>query len=72
MDKCKAEPLVPIGALTTAAVLCGGLISFKRGDRKMGQYFMRARVIAQGATVVAMIGYGVSAGAIDLKPVQVQ
>ena len=45
MDKCKEEPLVPLGALTTAFVLCGGLYSFKVGDRKSGQMFMRLRVI---------------------------
>jgi len=66
MEKCKAEPLVPIGAGTTALVLAGGLWSFKTGDRKTGQLFMRARVAAQFGTVVAMIGYAVQSGAATL------
>ncbi|KAJ1624642.1 hypoxia induced protein conserved region-domain-containing protein [Pavlovales sp. CCMP2436] len=65
IEKCKSEPLVPIGALTTAAVLVGGLYSFKMGDQKSAQLFMRARIAAQFGTVMAMFGYGYSAGAID-------
>lgn len=67
LDKCKEEPLVPAGALTTALVLCGGLYSFKVGDRKTGQLMMRLRIVAQFGTVAAMIGYAAGAGAIDWK-----
>lgn len=48
------EPLVPIGCAVTAAVLMGGLRSFvTMADQRTQQRFMRARVVAQGATVVA-------------------
>ncbi|KAK0074183.1 hypothetical protein PV325_008667 [Microctonus aethiopoides] len=53
--KCKEAPLVPIGCLTTASVLAYGIICFKRGDKKMSQYMMRARVTAQGFTVVVAV-----------------
>lgn len=53
--RCREEPLVPIGCLATAGVLVGGLASFRRAaDAATQQKFMRMRVIAQGATVVAM------------------
>jgi hypothetical protein len=65
MEKCKAEPLVPLGALTTALVLCGGLYSLKKGDMKWQQRFMKARVVAQFGTVMAMFGYGAIGGEID-------
>ncbi|XP_016477222.1 RING-H2 finger protein ATL48-like [Nicotiana tabacum] len=50
------NPLVPIGAFVTAGVLTAGLISFKRGNSQLGQQLMRARVLAQGGTVVLMVG----------------
>ncbi|TMW69443.1 hypothetical protein Poli38472_001599 [Pythium oligandrum] len=51
----KEEPLVPLGCLVTAGVLAGGLRSFvKAADQRTQQRFMRARVVAQGATVVAL------------------
>ncbi|KAL3641834.1 RING-H2 finger protein atl48 [Castilleja foliolosa] len=50
------NPLVPIGAFMTAGVLTAGLISFRRGNSQLGQKLMRARVVAQGATVALMVG----------------
>ncbi|CAK9177215.1 unnamed protein product [Ilex paraguariensis] len=50
------NPLVPIGAFMTAGVLTAGLISFKTGNSHLGQKLMRARVVAQGATVALMVG----------------
>ncbi|KAJ0986667.1 hypothetical protein J5N97_005023 [Dioscorea zingiberensis] len=50
------NPLVPVGAFITAGVLMMGLISFKRGNSQLGQKLMRARVVAQGATVALMVG----------------
>lgn len=53
--RCAEEPFVPLGCLVTAGVLAGGLRSFGKGaDQKTQQRFMRARVVAQGATVVVM------------------
>nr|XP_023920100.1 RING-H2 finger protein ATL48-like [Quercus suber]POF00611.1 isoform 3 of ring-h2 finger protein atl48 [Quercus suber] len=50
------NPFVPIGALMTAGVLTAGLVSFRRGNSQLGQVLMRARVVAQGATVALMVG----------------
>ncbi|EER96675.1 hypothetical protein BDA96_02G198400 [Sorghum bicolor] len=50
------NPFVPIGALVTAGVLTAGLVSFRYGNSRLGQKLMRARVVAQGATVALMIG----------------
>lgn len=44
------------GALMTAGVLTAGLVSFRRGNSQLGQVLMRARVVAQGATVALMVG----------------
>lgn len=50
------NPWVPVGAFITAGVLTAGLISFKQGKSQLGQKLMRARVVAQGATVALMVG----------------
>lgn len=56
-EKCKEEPLVPLGTLATTVVLIGGLASFSKGNSSIQQHkFMRARVIAQGLTVLAIAG----------------
>jgi len=56
--KILAEPLIPFGALATAAILVGGIVTFSRGGSKeLQQRFMRARVLAQGATL-SVIAYG--------------
>ncbi|KAM7267191.1 hypothetical protein ACFE04_009357 [Oxalis oulophora] len=47
---------VNLGAFMTAGVLTAGLISFKKGNSKLGQQLMRARVLVQGATVALMVG----------------
>ncbi|KAH9181150.1 hypothetical protein AeNC1_016874 [Aphanomyces euteiches] len=53
--KCLENPFVPFGAVVTTAVLVGGMTTFlKGGDSRTQQKFMRARVFAQGATVVAV------------------
>ncbi|CAH1399014.1 unnamed protein product [Nezara viridula] len=54
--KFKENPLVPIGALATTACLSYGLYCFRRGERRMSQIMMRARVAAQGFTVLAIVG----------------
>eukprot|EP00475_Leptophrys_vorax_P019722 TRINITY_DN27028_c0_g1_i1.p2 TRINITY_DN27028_c0_g1~~TRINITY_DN27028_c0_g1_i1.p2 ORF type:complete len:120 (+),score=13.77 TRINITY_DN27028_c0_g1_i1:236-595(+) len=50
------NPMVLVGALVTAGVLVAGLVSFKKGNDRRSQMLMRARVVAQGATVALMIG----------------
>lgn len=44
------------GALATVGALTYGLLSFVRGDTRMQQYMMRARVAAQGGTLIAVVG----------------
>ncbi|KAM8798815.1 HIG1 domain family member 2A, mitochondrial [Eudromia elegans] len=56
LRKTRENPLVPLGCLCTAAVLAWGLVSFKRGNVRRSQLLMRARVVAQGFTVAALLG----------------
>ncbi|RLN06021.1 hypothetical protein BBJ28_00004476 [Nothophytophthora sp. Chile5] len=56
LTRVKEDPLVPLGCALTTAVLLGGLVTFQRGQSKLGNIFMQARVVAQTATVVAMAG----------------
>ncbi|KAJ8282722.1 hypothetical protein COCON_G00052410 [Conger conger] len=66
MRKAKENPFVPIGCLGTAGALTYGLIAFKHGKTRQSQLLMRARILAQGFTVVAII-VGVVATAIKPK-----
>lgn len=50
-SKFSKNPLVPIGAVGTACILVAGLFSFKSGNTRLSQQLMRARVLAQGATL---------------------
>ncbi|KAG7464853.1 hypothetical protein MATL_G00170040 [Megalops atlanticus] len=65
--KTKENPFVPLGCLGTAGALTYGLIAFKHGKTRQSQMLMRARILAQGFTVVAIV-VGVMATA--LKPKQ--
>ncbi|XP_052865438.1 HIG1 domain family member 2A, mitochondrial [Anopheles cruzii] len=59
--KLKENPLVPVGCAATLMALGFGLWNFRRGRSTMSQYMMRARILAQGFTVVALImGAGVT------------
>ncbi|XP_061473518.1 HIG1 domain family member 2A, mitochondrial [Rhineura floridana] len=53
--KIRENPLVPIGCLGTAGILTYGLICFKRGKTRQSQMMMRARILAQGFTVAALL-----------------
>uniref|UniRef100_K3XBJ6 HIG1 domain-containing protein n=1 Tax=Globisporangium ultimum (strain ATCC 200006 / CBS 805.95 / DAOM BR144) TaxID=431595 RepID=K3XBJ6_GLOUD len=55
-QRAQEDPLVPLGCAVTLAVLVGGLATFQRGQSKLGNKFMQARVVAQTATVLAMGG----------------
>lgn len=63
IDVLRRNPMVPIGAGVTAAVLMAGLLAFNRGSQIWSQRMMRARVVAQGATlgVLALSVYQVKA-----------
>lgn len=52
----KRSPLVMAGALVTGAILGAGLFAYKSGNKNMSQAMMRARVVAQGATIALMLG----------------
>lgn len=43
-----------VGAVSTAGILLGGLLAFRRGNQQLSQYMMRARIVAQGTTVAIM------------------
>ena len=56
--KARKDPFVPIGALLTGGVLGGGLWSMYLNNASLSQRFMRARIVAQGATVVMLCAGG--------------
>ncbi|OWZ16288.1 hypothetical protein PHMEG_0009941 [Phytophthora megakarya] len=64
--RVKEDPLVPMGCALTTAVLLGGLMTFQRGQSKLGNKFMQARVVLQTATVIAVAG-GAALAAGDKK-----
>lgn len=53
--KFKENPLVPIGCAATTVALGLGLWNFRKGNSKMSQTMMRARIGAQGFTVFALL-----------------
>lgn len=54
VTKIKRDPLVPIGCVATAVILGGGLYTLVSNNPSLSQRFMRARILAQGATVVML------------------
>ena len=61
------DPLVPVGCVLTGGVLIGGLWTLKTGQANLSQRFMRARIVAQGATVVVLCMGGVMMGNVGMK-----
>ncbi|CAH1783293.1 unnamed protein product [Owenia fusiformis] len=59
LDKFKRKagenPFVPIGLGMTTVVLGLGLWQMRTGNVKRSQFFMRARIAAQGSTVAALL-----------------
>lgn len=49
------NPLGLLGCIATAAVLCAGLASFRTGNGLVQGKWMGNRVMAQGATVGALL-----------------
>jgi len=62
MRKIKENPFVPIGSFATLAALSYGLWCFRQGRGRDSQMMMRARIAAQGFTIVAIM-MGVFVGA---------
>jgi hypothetical protein len=58
LRKLKEEPLVPIGCILTVAAFTNAYRAMKRGDHAGVQKYFRARVAAQGFTVLAMVAGG--------------
>mmetsp|Transcript_21852 Transcript_21852/g.65500 ORF Transcript_21852/g.65500 Transcript_21852/m.65500 type:complete len:98 (+) Transcript_21852:707-1000(+) len=61
--KAEKDPLVPVGCGATLACLLAGLYTFHTGQAALSQKMMRARVVAQAATVV-VLGVGTYAASL--------
>ena len=59
LEKCRQEPLVPVGCFATVCALSLAGLSFRKGQCAAMNTMMQARVVAQGFTVAAItIGGG--------------
>ncbi|KAL2262248.1 hypothetical protein VTK26DRAFT_2040 [Humicola hyalothermophila] len=58
LRRLKEEPLVPIGCILTVAAFTNAYRAMRRGDHHKVQRMFRARVAAQGFTVLAMVAGG--------------
>ncbi|WVQ85338.1 hypothetical protein IAT38_007503 [Cryptococcus sp. DSM 104549] len=56
--KCKEQPIVPVGAGATVVALLGATYYLRKGNRDRFNQFLRLRIYAQGATVIALMVYG--------------
>lgn len=52
--KTKENPVIPIGCLATVAAFSVGLYSMKTANSHLSQLMMRARVAAQGFTILTV------------------
>lgn len=55
-SRASQPPSFPAGCLCTVGVLAYGIICFKKGQTRRSQLMMRARVLAQGITIVSLVG----------------
>ncbi|KAJ1724906.1 Respiratory supercomplex factor 1, mitochondrial [Coemansia erecta] len=58
IGKIKEEPLVPLGFFATVGAFLYAAHGMHRGNNSQTQWGMRARVVMQGLTVAALLGYG--------------
>ncbi|KAF3762153.1 hypothetical protein M406DRAFT_357354 [Cryphonectria parasitica EP155] len=63
LRRMKQEPLVPLGCLLTVAAFTNAYRAMRKGDHHQVQRMFRARVLAQGFTVAAMVAGGLYFGA---------
>jgi len=56
MRKLRRNPWVPLGAAATAATLVVASIKMRRGESQKMNHWLRARVAAQGFTILAICG----------------
>ncbi|KAI1173592.1 hypoxia induced protein conserved region-domain-containing protein [Nemania sp. FL0916] len=54
--KAREEPLIILGVILTGLAFYNAAIAVRRGDRERAQRMFRARVGAQGFTILAMLG----------------
>ncbi|KAI5449219.1 Respiratory supercomplex factor 1, mitochondrial [Naganishia albida] len=54
-NKCKKQPLVPLGIVATCIALMGATGALRSGNRAQFNRYLRYRVAAQGVTVVAAV-----------------
>ncbi|KAL6309414.1 hypoxia induced protein conserved region-domain-containing protein [Sparassis latifolia] len=55
MRKFKQQPLVPLGAALTAVTLTVATVRMRQGKSTSMNHWLRARVIAQGLTIAAIV-----------------
>ena len=53
------EPLIPIGCTLTVAAFLSATRAIRKGDHHQAQRMFRARVLAQGFTILAIVGGGI-------------
>ncbi|KAF7914008.1 uncharacterized protein EAF01_000414 [Botrytis porri] len=53
--RLKEEPLIPLGCILTSLALVGATRSIRAGDHNRTQRMFRARIYAQGFTLLAMV-----------------
>ncbi|PSS15338.1 hypothetical protein M430DRAFT_77085, partial [Amorphotheca resinae ATCC 22711] len=53
--RLKEEPLIPLGCALTCMALLGATRSIRAGDHNRTNRMFRARIYAQGFTIVAMV-----------------
>ncbi|KAI9503653.1 Respiratory supercomplex factor 1, mitochondrial [Coemansia spiralis] len=56
--RLKEEPLIPLGVTATVGAFLFAAWGSTQGNNKMMQWGMRGRVVMQGLTVAALVGYG--------------
>ncbi|KAF8186411.1 altered inheritance of mitochondria protein 31, mitochondrial [Pholiota molesta] len=54
--KFKENPWVPLGCLATTGALVMSAVKMRQGQSQRMNYWLRARVALQGATLVALVG----------------
>ncbi|KAL0579406.1 Respiratory supercomplex factor 1, mitochondrial [Marasmius crinis-equi] len=54
--KCQENPLVPFGALATTGALVMSAVRLRGGTSKQFQHWLRARVVFQALTILAVCG----------------